>query len=354
MLPEDIDDLFRQNLDGHATPPSDALWARLHQPPAATHDDGDGDDAVDTLFRAGLGGHASQPRRELWERLEDEHLRPQPRRRRVAGWWQYSAAAVLLLLLLAGGGLLWRGSSRPGASGEVAHSGRGGEHQHTAQQAYRAGGQKGFKQPQNVAPAQESAMAGAPAAGEREKNAEIFSTQATAPRASTSSTPMATTTPPRRAASADRAAGSHRALRQQPDAAAGNLAHLGGRKTPIGQPQNNTSNAATLAIAPATHAPETPVVAATTAPADAPVIIEVDVRRGPALARPAAPVVVAATEPTPAPARRRGLRLGSLLRQADHLVHGESVNLAEATGLPETVTVQARLGGRLLSKTIQL
>ena len=104
---------------------------------------------------------------------------------------------------------------------------------------------------------------------------------------------------------------------------------------------------------PATHAPETPVLAAATAPADAPAIIEVDVRRGPALARPVAPVVAAA-EPTPAPARRRGLRLGGLLRQADHLVHGESVNLAEATGLPETVTVQARLGGRLLSKTIQL
>ena len=284
MLPEDIDDLFRQKLDGHATPPSDALWARLHQPPpAATHDDGDGDDAVDTLFRAGLGGHASQPRRELWERLEDEYLRPQPRRRRVAGWWQYSAAAVLLLLLLAGGGLLWRGSSRPASGGEVARGGRGTMHQPAAQPAIEAGGQKGFKQPQNVAPAQELATAGAPAAGEREKNAEIFSTQATAPRASTSSTPMATTTPPRRAASADRAAGSHRAPRQQPDAAAGNLAHVGGRKTPIGQPQNSTSNAATAAaVAPATHANDSPAMAiATTAPADAPEIIEVEVRREP-------------------------------------------------------------------------
>jgi hypothetical protein len=43
-----------------------------------------------------------------------------------------------------------------------------------------------------------------------------------------------------------------------------------------------------------------------------------------------------------------------LLRQADHLVHGEAVSLADATGLPETVTVQARLGGRLVSRTIQL
>jgi hypothetical protein len=352
MLPEDIDDLFRQQLDGHATPPSEALWARLYRPLPAEGAHDDADDSVDTLLRAGLGGHASQPRRELWERLEDEYLRPQPRRRRVAAWWQYSAAAVLLLLLLAGGGLLWRGSFGPAVGGELARGSRGTVRQPAAQQSPETGGQKGFTQPQSVAPAQELATVEAPAAGEREKNKEFFSTQATAPRASTSSTPMASTTPPRRPATAGRIAGNHRALRQQPDAAAGTLAHLGGRKTPTSQSQNSTSNAIIPAITPATHVPETPVLATTTAPAEAPVIIEVDVRRGPALARPATPVVVAAA--MPAPARRRGLRLGGLLRQADHLVHGESVNLAEATGLPETVTVQARLGGRLLSKTIQL
>jgi hypothetical protein len=87
------------------------------------------------------------------------------------------------------------------------------------------------------------------------------------------------------------------------------------------------------------------------APAAAPEIIEVEVRRG--TTRPeATPVAVVATAATaPAPAQRRGLRLGGLLRKADHLVHGE---LAEATGLPETVTLQAHLGGRLVSKTIQL
>jgi hypothetical protein len=87
------------------------------------------------------------------------------------------------------------------------------------------------------------------------------------------------------------------------------------------------------------------------ASAATPEIIEVEVRRGAARpeATPVAVAVVAAA--APAPARRRGLRLGGLLRQADHLVHGE---LAEATGLPETVTLQAHLGGRLVSKTIQL
>jgi len=82
-------------------------------------------------------------------------------------------------------------------------------------------------------------------------------------------------------------------------------------------------------------------------------VVEVEVRRGPA---PAPPTVVvasaAATEPIASPRRR--LRLGGLLRQADHLVHGEPVSLTEATGLAQTVTVQARLGGRTLSRTIQL
>ncbi len=93
------------------------------------------------------------------------------------------------------------------------------------------------------------------------------------------------------------------------------------------------------------------VAAVPTAPAG---IIEVDVRRGPEPSRPAAPVVVA-TAPSPAADQpRRRLRLGGLLRQADHLVHGEPVSLAEATGLPESLTMQARLGSRTVSKTIQL
>ncbi|UOQ64320.1 hypothetical protein [Hymenobacter volaticus] len=44
---------------------------------------------------------------------------------------------------------------------------------------------------------------------------------------------------------------------------------------------------------------------------------------------------------------------GILLRQARNAVKGERVSLAE-TGLPETVTVQARVGNRTLTKVIQL
>jgi hypothetical protein len=44
---------------------------------------------------------------------------------------------------------------------------------------------------------------------------------------------------------------------------------------------------------------------------------------------------------------------GILLRQARNAVRGERVSLTE-TGLPETVTVQARVGNRTLTKVIQL
>lgn len=79
-----------------------------------------------------------------------------------------------------------------------------------------------------------------------------------------------------------------------------------------------------------------------------------EVRRGAEPSHAAAAPVVAAAEAPTAPDRRHRLRLGGLLRQADHLVHGEPLNLAEATGVAENVTVQARFGGRTLSKTIQL
>ncbi|MGI4864316.1 MAG: hypothetical protein ACRYFZ_10370 [Janthinobacterium lividum] len=345
MLPDNIDDLFRQKLDGHATPPSNELWARLHQPPAAD------DDAVDTLFRAGLGGHASQPRRELWERLEDEHLRPQPRRRRVVAWWQLSAAAVLLLMLLAGGGLLWRGSYLGTSGGEVARLGGSNARSQASPKAAIATTQSTTNQPKLVAQPQDLATTNAPTTASQEKSQENVGAQATASHASTSSTPIATTARPRRPATTPRASSGPQTQSPRPDAAAGSLARTGGRKTPAGQLLTTPTVTTASAVAPPTHSNDSPALAtASPAPAGVPEIIEVEVRRSGT--RPAPEAVVA--DASPAPARRRGLRLGGLLRQADHLVHGEPVSLADATGLPETVTVQARLGGRLVSKTIQL
>jgi hypothetical protein len=356
MLPEDIDDLFRQKLDGHATPPSADLWARLQLPAADK-------EPLDSLFRDGLNAHVTPPRRELWERLEDEHLRPQPRKRRVAAWWQYSAAAVLLLMLLAGGAGLWRGgflrqTSSDVASTKSAHQPELGATRITQTEPHASIPAKQAIAQANSTKDQPIAVASAP---EFEKNKKYTAGQATAPAASTSSPSIATTTRPRRAATTPQVAVGHRKLGQQPDAAAARLATTGGRKTPAGQYSGLPQVPPTTTVAPTTRdkvESSTLALAANSNKADAtPEIIEVDVRRGPEASRPAghdpvAPVVVAVAEVAPAPTRR--LRLGGLLRQADRLVHGEGVNLTEATGLPETVTVQAHLGGRLVSKTIRL
>lgn len=339
----DLDDLFRQQLGPHATPPGADLQRRLAELAGA--------ERLDNLFRTGLGSMASQPRRALWERLEDEHLHPQPRRRRgVGAWWQLSAAAMLLLALLAllAGGL-WRGGylgQRPGlAVGKPVMRPATGPVVAVATSAEPATASSHLDN--------NSLILNTIAQSEK-KNQEKLTTQATAGRLAPSSTPIATTTQPRRAATVPQAASSFHLRPRQPDAAAGQLATTGRRNSPASQPHLPTPR-----VAPETPAAsETPALAAVVAVPTAPAgIIEVDVRRGPEAARPAAsaaPVVVAAA-PNPAAGQpRRRLRLGGLLRQADHLVHGEPVSLAEATGLPESLTVQARLGGRTVSKTIQL
>ena len=61
---------------------------------------------------------------------------------------------------------------------------------------------------------------------------------------------------------------------------------------------------------------------------------------------------VAAAAAGPAVGRRR--LGGRLLQQAGPRVRGERVSLAEITGLPENLTLQATVAGRSLTKTIQL
>lgn len=330
---DNLDDLFRQQLGPHATPPGPDLARRLAELAEA--------ERLDARFRTGLGSHASQPRREVWERLEDEHLRPQPqRRRRVVAWWQLSAVAVLLLTLLAGG--LWRGgyfapvgglASQPAGAGP--HSARTSPAPTVPNATNRPGASPTPSQEINRQPIAQATVSPV------EKNRQNFTRQATAVAASSSSPPIATTTRPRRTATAPRAGRGFQPPRQLPDAAAGQLATTGRRNGPASQPLvTPTEN-------PAAH-PSPPLVAMT-APTE---VVEVEVRRGPEPSRPAPAAVAALAEPVPS--RRPRLRLGGLLRQADHLVHGEPVSLAEATGLAENVTVQARFGGRVVSKTIQL
>lgn len=341
MASDNLDDLFRQQLGQHATPPSPELARRLAELAEA--------ERLDALFRTGLGSHASQPRRAVWERLEDEHLRPQQRRRRsVVAWWQLSAAAVLLLTLLAGG--LWRGgywqptgglASQP-AGAELGSNGpgSGGSHPVSAGNGAASAPQSASHDLTQVAPEQALTQAATSIAEKKQKS---FPRQATAAAASSSSPSIATTTRPRRAATVPQAAGSSQLKPRPLDAAAGQLATTGRRNSPTNQPTPALPKVPTPA-----ERPSLPVATMTSAPE----IIEVEVRRGAAPASPASAPVVAAAEQ--APARRPRLRLGGLLRQADRLVHGEPVNLAEATGLAESVTVQARFGGRTLSKTIQL
>ena len=340
-MSNELDDLFRQQLGPHATPPGADLQRRLAELAAA--------ERLDAQFRAGLGSHASRPRRALWERLEDEHLRPPVRRRRAAAWWQYSAAAVLLLLLLAGGAGLWRGYVGQDRAGGVAAGkpagGTAPERQGgVGSPALTAAGQPPGR-PQPEAQANEpQALAHNPVSLSK-KNQEKMATRATAPALSPSSPPIATATRPRRPGPARLPAGSQPANPQRPDAAAGALAATRRQKAPAGRPEPTANQPNVAAATPA------PVLAAATVPAAPMGLVEVEVRRGPETARPAPTTTVAAEVP---PARRSRLRLGGLLRQADRLAHGEPVSLADANGPAESLTVQARVGGRLLSKTIQL
>ncbi len=333
----DLDDLFRQQLGPHATPPGADLQRRLAELAAA--------ERLDAQFRAGLGNHASRPRRALWERLEDEHLHPPVRRRRVAAaWWQLSAAAVLLLLLLAGGAGLWRsyvGQDKPGrvAAGKPAGGAASARQGGVGSPALTAAGTPAAR-PQPAAQKIEQQVLAHTSINLFKKNQKKMSTRATATALSPSSPPIATATRPRRPGPARRPAGSQPANPQRPDAAAGELATTHPRQAPAGRPEPATSQP--------TVAAATPTLAAAPAPMG---LVEVEVRRGPETARPAPTTTVAAEVP---PARRSRLRLGGLLRQADRLAHGEPVSRADASGPAESLTVQARIGGRLLSKTIQL
>ncbi|WP_223649778.1 hypothetical protein [Hymenobacter psoromatis] len=331
----DLDDLFRQQLGPHATPPSADLQRHLAELAEA--------ERLDSLFRAGLGSHASPPRRALWERLEDEHLHPPVRRRRgIVAWWQLSAAAMLLLALLAGG--LWRSGylgPRPGlAVGKPAVRLATGS---SIASSARPAAPTASSQPIDKNLANNTI-----AQPEKEKQ-ENLTRQATAGRLVLSSHPIAATTRPRRTAAGPQVASSFSAQRRQPDAAAGPLATTGRRHNAASQPHLPTPRVAPETPASLETPPQAIAAAVPIAPAG---IVEVDVRRGPEPTRPAPTPTVAATEPRPE--RRPRLRLGGLLRQADRLAHGEGVSLADATGPAESLTVQARIGGRLVSKTIQL
>ena len=77
---------------------------------------------------------------------------------------------------------------------------------------------------------------------------------------------------------------------------------------------------------------------------------------------PTGPIVVEVRREAPAPTlaaaeapadRPRRSRLGAVLRQAHNVVSGQPVDLHQV-GLPEALTVQARVGNHTLIKTLEL
>ncbi|GAA3962175.1 hypothetical protein [Hymenobacter antarcticus] len=361
MLPEDIDDLFRDKLDGHATPPHDALWARLQAEPSAAPEPGS--DRLDQLFRQRLNSHATAPGREVWERLEDEHLRP--RKRRPAAWWPMALAAVVALLLVAGGVGLWSGRSiGSGPGGAVAS-----QQTRTAAPAVSAPAASS-KQPieaelARAATATQSAGSSALTTAAAPETMGALATQKNTLPQATRSSELASTAPKANRATAGQSPRHYLGTNRQPDAATDHRPQVA-RTTPRPAPAPARSTVAdeprptpepsTIALAPK-PAPTPEIVRTLPVPtaslASTSELITVDVRNGGTPPARLAKISSSALAAAEAPAGRRGLG-GRLLQQAGHLARGERVSLAEITGLPENVTLQANLAGRSISKSIRL
>ncbi|WP_460553506.1 hypothetical protein, partial [Hymenobacter daeguensis] len=321
---------------------------------------------LDQLFQAHLNAHISPPARELWERLEDEHLRP--RKRRAAAWWPLALAAAIALLITAGGAGLWLGfpGGKTGADA-VAVQGGHGTTATIGQAATRAAAAQGAATNAEATAATKAVQAAAAAAQSREavaattaaratENAVSAPSQKNAAAQATHAVALASTAPKARKFAERQSPRHPLGSTRQPDVAAPSpslVASALPAHTPA--PAGNTA-----ADEPRLHPAPAPVVAQTSPPAvpapeivPAGTIITVDVRNGATPAARSIRTALAEVAAAEEPAERRGLG-GRLLQQAGHLVRGERLSLAEATGLPENVTLRANIAGRRVSKSIQL
>ncbi|MBU6121829.1 hypothetical protein [Hymenobacter siberiensis] len=370
MLPENIDDLFRDKLDGHETPPGHDLWARLQAGPTAPDAQPEPEaNRLDQLFQNRLHAHATPPGRELWERLEDEHLHP--RKRRAAAWWPMTLAAAVVLFLLVGGAGLWLGfptgniqqttvASNPAQhpNADADRKARSGSPQSATPDGTTGPDNNSIaadKQQPAVASASDKAAPDAAAPRMPGTSAAVAEKkhflQATRPDA------LASTAPKARMTAAEQSPrhllGSHR----QPDAAAASLplvAHAPARPTAADE-QHLTPAPTAPTVATATPQPAPDIIRAIQNPAlaHATELITVDVRNGAAPTSRPARFVSSALAAVEGPEEQRRLG-GRLLQQAGRLVRGERVSLAEVTGLPENVTLRATFAGHSVSKSIQL
>jgi hypothetical protein len=274
---------------------------------------------IDKLFRDRLEGHAPTPPAYLWNQLEVEL---QPAKKRPLLWMWATAAAVALLLV---SGILWLQLAGTTSTAPLAS---------TTQSA--------ATRPQKTAVA-------AP-----EKKEEIAATTQATPSTSSASSPTEAVAAKDPAALPHRSEGVHAPEHNQ----------LATTNSPRNQESRRASAALKLQPTPPapealaattpTTQPERPAVVVAPEPAPRPQVatvalaaaptgpIEVEVRRG----------AETPTVATAASENRRSLG-GILLRQARNVVKGDRVSLAE-TGLPESVTVQAHVAGRTITKVIQL
>ncbi|MBG8554776.1 hypothetical protein [Hymenobacter guriensis] len=271
---------------------------------------------IDKLFRQRLQGHAPTPPADLWSRLEAE-LQPEKKKRPMM--WVYSMAAAIALLLMVGAGWLLRGPQSPTTGSET---------------------------PLAATETPASAPASVMETPAPEASKEKMIAQATPSPAPASTTPEArpaAATRPQASAPALVAAASRPARPRSAEASANPTTKSSFTDVAVVRPPDAQPERTQAAPAPTTPA-QTLVASATPAASSAAPVgpIEVEVRR-----QAETPAALAAAAPDRRP------RLGGILRQVRNAVRGDQVNLADA-GLPETLTVQARVAGRTLTKTIQL
>lgn len=365
MASEDIDDLFRDALDDHATPPGEALWARLQARTQADASADAGAERIDQLFQQGLNTHATPPGRALWERLEDEHLRP--RKRRAAAWWPMALAAALALLLVAGGAGLWLGSPlhQPGNStGAVQPGGGTRPVAQVGKSAGRPGAEAGNAasrtRPEAAATTRNTTLATTRTGRTPSLPASADAIQKNPAAQATRSPALASTPSPARKAASRQSPRHAMGTNRPPDAAADHrplVARTTAHPTTPARPTAADEQRPAAAPGPVVSVALVPApVSESTAPAPAPSlasggeVITVEVRPG---GNPTGQLARPALAAAPAPAERQRLRR-RLLLQAGHLVRGERLSLAEATGLADKVTVSATIGRRHFSKSIQL
>lgn len=363
MPPEDIDQLFRDGLDGHTTPPGHDLWARLQaQTPAGTENDAHAE-RLDHLFQQILNAHATPPGRELWERLEDEHLRP--KKRRPAAWWPLALVAALALLLVAGGAGLWLGF--PVGTTQVGSVAT--QPTRTAQPVTKdkAKASQPTITPEPTVPRPGTTVA-ANESAQTAETAPAATRQKDVRRQATRPAPYASTIPKAQMSAPTQSRRHLRGTTRPPAAATDHLPLVARTTARVAFPRPRTrrpvadEQRATTETPPAVAAAPTPASAPESRPAgpepaqslaSAGSIITVDVRSGddPAVRLPKVTSSAVASAEAPENSRRLG---GRLLQQAGHLLRGERVSLAEVTGLPENVTLRATVAGHHLTKSIQL